>query len=219
MNQWFSIIYIIDCICEARILKKQFIMSHKSQPLPRNILIHFCRPFLGWRIPKDLHQTNKHRNTVWPHKSGVDTLEKLQEVAGNLRVFSPQCHPSPRNGLPDFVGGSWWFIPLNKAGEYTLGFPMSAEIYQECEEIDVGKPTHSNGTFPPFLPKWYFHIDIICCEIITRRENTNLHVRSIFQPAMLVYQSIWIWNNHPNFEAMWKIDGLSSYIQPYVEID
>lgn len=75
------------CICEAKILKKQFIMFHKSQPLPRNILIHSCRPFLGWRIPKDLHQTNKHRNTVWPHKSGVDTLEKLQEVARMMVLF------------------------------------------------------------------------------------------------------------------------------------
>ena len=91
--------------------------------------------------------------------------------------------PPPKMACLTFFGGSWWFIP---------GFPMSAEIYQECEEMDVGNPTHSNGTFPPFLPKWYFHIDRICCEIITRRENTNLHVRSIFQPAMLVYQTIWI---------------------------
>ena len=101
-------------------------------------------------------------------------------MAGNLRVFPPNATPPQEVAclifLEDHDG-----LSLNKGG-YTLGFPMSVEIYQECEEIDAGNPTYSNGTFPPFLPKWYFHIEIICCEIITR-ENTNESSCEIHFPA------------------------------------
>lgn len=60
-------------------------------------------------------------NTVWPHKSGVDTLEKLQEVAGNLRVFHPNATPPQEMAclilLEDHDGLSPWIrrgsIPLD----------------------------------------------------------------------------------------------------------